>query len=406
MKKIALGVTSSVSIYKACEILRGFQKNGIAVQVIMTPNAAKLISPRLFSALSGRRAEVDLFGEEEVNRVAHISLAEEISLLVIAPATANIIAKLAGGVADDFLSTFYLAVRCPVLIAPAMNEAMYLHPQTQSNIRKLRAVGVELVLPEKGYLACREAGWGRLAEPGRIVDQGLQLLKRSESLKGRTILVTAGPTRESLDPVRYLSNRSSGRMGYELAGEALRRGAAVILISGPTSLLPPFGAEVRAVETAAEMAREVEKNFAQADALIMAAAVADFRMTAPSLRKIKKKGVPRALSLVPTEDILAALSRKRDRAMKLVVGFAAETEDVAANALQKLRAKNLDLIVANDVSRKDIGFDSEDNQVVIIDRKGTAFESDKAGKRQISRLIMDRVEVLLERKKREASRTS
>ncbi|HUU38983.1 MAG TPA: bifunctional phosphopantothenoylcysteine decarboxylase/phosphopantothenate--cysteine ligase CoaBC [Candidatus Desulfaltia sp.] len=399
MHKIALGVSSSVSIYKACEVLRGFQKKGIAVQVIMTPNAAKLVSPQLFSALSGREAAVDLFGEGDTDRIAHISLAEEISLLVIAPATANIIAKLAGGVADDFLSTFYLAVRCPVLIAPAMNEAMYLHPQTQSNIRKLQAAGVEFILPGKGYLACREEGWGRLPAPERIVECGLQLLERSESLKGRTILVTAGPTREPLDPVRYLSNRSSGRMGYELAGEALRRGARVIIVSGPTSLFPPPGAEMRAVETAAEMAREVKKNFAWADVLIMAAAVADFRSAGRSQKKIKKREAPPVLRLVPTEDILATLGRDGGRAKRIIVGFAAETEDVAANALKKLRAKKLDLIVANDVSRKDIGFNSEDNQVMIIDRKGTAVESDKASKREISRLIMDRIEVLLDRKK-------
>jgi len=399
MNKIALGVTSSISIYKACEILRSFQKKGIAVQVIMTPNAAKLVSPRLFSALSGRPATVDLFGEGETDRIAHISLAEEVSLLVIAPATANIIAKLAGGVADDFLSTFYLAVRCPVLIAPAMNEAMYLHSQTQSNIRKLRAAGVEFVLPGKGYLACREEGWGRLPAPEKIVESGLRLLERSESLKGRTILVTAGPTREPLDPVRYLSNRSSGRMGYELAGEALRRGARVILISGPTSFFPPVGAEMRAVETAAEMAGEVKKHYTRADVLIMAAAVADFRPAGPSPQKIKKREAPPALRLAPTEDILATLGRAGGRAKRIIVGFAAETEDVPANALKKLRAKKLDLVVANDVSRKDIGFDSEDNQVMIIDRKGKVVESDKASKREISRLIMDRIEVLLDRKK-------
>ncbi len=399
MLKIALGVSSSISIYKACEVLRGFQKKGIAVQVIMTPNAAKLVSPRLFSALSGKQTAVDLFGEWDSDRIAHISLAEEVSLLVIAPATANIIAKLASGVADDFLSTFYLAVRCPVLIVPAMNEAMYLHPQTQSNIRRLLAAGVEFVLPEKGYLACREEGWGRLPSPDRIVERGLHLLKRSESLKGRTILVTAGPTREPLDPVRYLSNRSSGRMGYELAGEALRRGARVVLISGPTSLYPPPGADLRAVETAAEMAREVKRHFGRADVLIMAAAVADFRVAGRSQQKIKKSEASQALRLVPTEDILAALGRGRGRAGKIVVGFAAETEDVAANALRKLRAKNLDLVVANDVSRQDIGFDSESNQVVLIDRRGTAVESDKASKREISRLILDRIEVFLGRRK-------
>jgi phosphopantothenoylcysteine decarboxylase / phosphopantothenate---cysteine ligase len=395
MKKIALGVTSSIGIYKACEVLRGFQRKGIDVRVVMTPNAAKLISPQLFSALSGHPAAVDLFGDDSPDRIAHISLAEEISLLVIAPATANIIAKLANGVADDFLSTFYLAVRAPVLIAPAMNEAMYLHPQTQANILRLRSAGVEFVLPEKGYLACREAGWGRLAAPEKIVEHGLAILEKSKSLKSRTVLVTAGPTREPLDPVRFLSNRSSGKMGYALAAEALRRGARVVLISGPSSLYPPLGVELRPVETAAEMSREVKSLLPRADVLIMAAAVADFRPAKKSGKKIKKREAPSALQLVPTEDILGSLSRLPGRAGKVIVGFAAETGDVAANASTKLREKKLDLIIANDVSRKGIGFDSDLNRVMIIDKKGAAVESPVASKREISRLIMDRVEVLL-----------
>jgi phosphopantothenoylcysteine decarboxylase/phosphopantothenate--cysteine ligase len=398
MKKIALGITSSISIYKACEVLRGFQKKGFDVQVIMTPNAAQLISPRLFSALSGNKAAVDLFGDEQ-DRISHIALAGEISLLVIAPATANIIAKLAGGIADDFLSTLYLAARSPVVIAPAMNEAMYLHPRTQANILRLQSAGVEFVLPEKGYLACKDEGWGRLVAPEKIVEHGLALLQKSESLKSRTVLVTAGPTREPIDPVRFLSNRSSGKMGYALAGEARRRGARVILVSGPTSLLSPFGVEFRPVETAADMSREIKNLFPRTDILIMAAAVADFRPAAPSAQKIKKKEAPPALELTPTEDILASLGRAAGRAKKVVVGFAAETTDIAAGAARKLREKKLDLIVANDVSRPGIGFDSDFNQVVIIDRKGVVFESPTAGKREISRLIMDRVEVLLGGKK-------
>jgi phosphopantothenoylcysteine decarboxylase / phosphopantothenate---cysteine ligase len=399
MKKIALGVTSSISIYKACEILRGFQKKGFDVQVIMTPNAARLVSPRLFSALSGNPAAVDLFGDEPADRISHIALAEEISLLVIAPATANIIAKLAGGVADDFLSTFCLAARCPVVIAPAMNEAMYLHPQTQANILKLQTAGIEFVLPDKGYLACRDEGWGRLVAPEKIVEHGLALLQKSESLKSRTVLVTAGPTREPVDPVRFLSNRSSGKMGYALAAEARRRGARVVLVSGPTALLPPFGVELRSVETAADMSREVKKIFPRADVLIMAAAVADFRPARPAPQKIKKKESPSALRIVPTEDILASLSRAEGRAGKVVVGFAAETADLTAGAARKLREKKLDLIVANDVSREGIGFDSDINQVVIIDRKGDVFESPPAGKGEISRLVLERVEDLLGRKK-------
>lgn len=399
MKKIALGVTSSIGIYKACEVLRGFQRNEVEVQVIMTANATKLVSPLLFSSLAGRRTIVGLFEGEDVGRVAHVSLAEEVSLLLVAPATANIIGKFASGVADDFLSTFYLAVRCPVLLAPAMNEAMYLHPQTQANIQRLTAAGAEFVLPAKGYLACGTEGWGRLAEPGEIVERGLALLSRAESLRGKTILLTAGPTREAIDPVRFLSNRSSGKMGYELAAEALRRGARVILVSGPTALPPPCGAEVKLVETAAEMSREVKRNFARSDAVIMAAAVADFRPAAAAEQKIKKGRAPGALPLVPTEDILAGLGRRAGRSKKVLVGFAAETENVGANAELKRRQKGLDLIVANDVGRRDIGFDSEFNQVVMIGREGSVFHSERRSKREISRLILDRLEVLFGEKK-------
>lgn len=398
MKKIALGVTSSISIYKACEILRGFQKRGIEAQVIMTRNATHLVSPRLFSALSGRKTIVDLFGEDYQDEIAHVSLAEEISLLVVAPATANIIGKFASGVADDFLSTLFLTVRCPVLIAPAMNEAMYLHPQTRANIQKLCSSGVEFILPEQGYLACKEEGWGRLAAPEEIVEQGLVLLQRSERLKGRKFLITAGPTREPLDPVRFLSNRSSGKMGYELAAEALRRGAEVVLVSGPTVLIPPAKAELRKVETAEEMAREVMKRFPQADALIMAAAVSDFKLASVSPQKIKKRKAAQGIELVQTEDILTALKQKRGRGRKIVVGFAAETENLEANALKKLKEKELDLVVANDVSQEGIGFDSDMNQVTLIDKEGGVFESDKLSKREISRLILDKIGVLLEEK--------
>ncbi len=398
MKKIVLGVTSSISLYKACEILRRFQDNGIQVQVIMTRNATRLISPQLFSALSGRRTLVDLFGEDDVDRIAHVSLAEEASLLVVAPATANIIGKFASGVADDFLSTFYTSVRCPVLIAPAMNEAMYFHPQTQANIGKLRGLGVEFVLPEKGYLACKEEGWGRLATPGQIVDRGMELLTKSESLRQKKILITAGPTREPLDPVRFLSNRSSGKMGYELAAEALRRGGEVVLISGPTALIPPVKAAVINVRTAAEMAREVYKNLPGADVLIMAAAVSDFRFEREGSQKIKKSKAPAKVGIVRTEDILTGVRKKKRKKGLVVVGFAAETEDVERNALAKLREKKLELIVANDVSSRETGFESDFNQVLLIDKRGVVADTGRLTKREISRLIMDKIEDLLERK--------
>ena len=262
MKKIALGVSSSIGIYKACEVLRGFQKNGLQVQVVMTKNATRLVSPLLFSSLSGLETIVDLFDEPAARTIGHVYLAKEISLLCVAPATANVLGKFANGVADDFLSTLFLAVRCPVLIAPAMNEAMFIHPRTQANIAVLRASGAEFVEPEQGYLACGDEGWGRLAEPEKIVREGLSLVGRTESLKGKTVLVTAGPTREFMDPVRFLSNPSSGKMGYELAAEAVRRGARVVLISGPSALLPPAGVKLQKVTTAAEMREAVLQAFA------------------------------------------------------------------------------------------------------------------------------------------------
>jgi len=398
MKKIALGVTSSISIYKACEILRRFQDNGIQVQVIMTRNATRLISPQLFSALSGRKTLVDLFGEDDGDRIAHVSLAEEVSLLVVAPATANIIGKFASGVADDFLSTFYTSASCPILIAPAMNEAMYFHPQTQANIGKLRGLGVEFVLPERGYLACKEEGWGRLAAPGQIVERGLALFKKSESLRQKKLLITAGPTREPLDPVRFLSNRSSGKMGYELAAEALWRGGEVVLISGPTALVPPVKAVVINVQTAAEMAREVYRNLPGADVLVMAAAVSDFKFESMAPQKIKKSKVPTKVGIIRTEDILAGVRQKKRKKGLVVVGFAAETEHVKRNALAKLREKKLDLMVANDVASGEIGFESDFNQVILIDRRGVVAETERLTKREISRLIMDKIEDLLDRK--------
>lgn len=395
MAKITLGVCSSVSLYKACEIIRGFQKEKFQVQVILTKNASRLISPLLFSALSGQKALVDLFDEEYSDEIPHVDLAKETSLLLVAPATANMIGKFASGVADDFLSTFYTASNCPVLIAPSMNEAMYLHRQTQENIRKLRAMGVRFVEPEKGYLACKDIGWGRLAAPEKIVEEGLSLIKKSDSLKGKTVLVTAGPTREFLDPVRFLTNRSSGKMGYELAEEALRRGAEVILISGPTHIFPPPEAKLKKVRTAQEMEKEVVAHFGQADVVIMAAAISDFRFAETSSQKIKKEKLEKKIDVVPTEDILQKLSSKKGA--KIIVGFAAETEDVVNNALKKMKKKSLDLIVANNVLDEGIGFESDFNQVSIIFPDGKTIHTEKKSKLEISQIILDRVEDILGR---------
>ncbi len=362
----------------------------------MTPNAAKLVSPLLFNSLSGHRTIVELFEEDHPWAVAHVALAKETALFVVAPATANIIAKFAAGVADDFLSTFYLAVGAPVLVAPAMNEAMALHPQTQDNMSKLRTRGVAFVEPAKGYLACGDEGWGRLAEPVEIVRRGLELLRRSAGLAGRTVLVTAGPTREYLDPVRYLSNRSSGKMGYEMAREALARGAKVVLVSGPTQEIPPVRAEIVRVGTAAEMEEEVFKRFPKSDIVVMAAAVADLTFAAKAPRKIKKQALPRKLEFVPTRDILDTLGRRKKR--QFLVGFAAETDDVKTNALSKIRSKRLDLIVANDVSKPGVGFDADDNQALLIDARGRVAETAKMSKRELSRVIWDAIEASLGQK--------
>lgn len=390
MKKIAMGICSSVSIYKACEIIRGFQKENCEVRVIMTANATRLVSPRLFAALSGRRVIVDLFEDEVSDEISHIELAKQISLLLVAPATANMIGKFASGIADDFLSTFHLAVNCPILVAPAMNEAMYLHKQTQSNIKRLREQGIHFVEPEKGYLACKDEGWGRLASVEKIVKTSLRLLNKSQSFSGKTFLITAGPTREYADPVRYLSNPSSGKMGYELAEEAMQRGAEVILISGPTHIIPPRGASIEKVESAEEMEREVGRHFPEADVLIMAAAVSDFKFATFSPQKIKKQKKAQTIQLIPTPDILQKLGKKKGK--RILVGFAADSEKIEENALKKAIQKNLDVIVANDITAKGTGFGSDYNQVTILFPDGKIIHSEKRSKQEISAMVMDVIE--------------
>ncbi len=392
-KTVALGVTSSVSVYKACEILRGFQKAGCEVQVLMTRNAARLVTPFLFSSLAGRAAVVDLFEAPTSWSVAHVALAKEAGLLCVAPATANIIAKFAGGVADDALSTFFLAARCPVLVAPAMNETMFLHPQTQENIARLKARGVAFIDPEQGTLACGDEGWGRLAEPEAIVREGLRLLGRTESLRGRRLLVTAGPTREFLDAVRFISNPSSGKMGFELAREAAGRGAEVVLVTGPTTLLPPPGVRVEAVVTAAEMREAVLSHFDGADAVLMAAAVSDFSFGRSFRGKVKKGDLAGRVELVATHDILAELGKARTR--QILVGFAAETEETEARAAAKLKAKKVELMVANSVSEPGIGFGADENRVTFVWPDGRRRATSRLPKREIAAAVLDEVEVLL-----------
>lgn len=390
MSTVVLGVSSSISIYKACEVLRGFQRGGCRVRVVMTANATRLVSPLLFDSLSGGKTVVGLFDRDVEWSVAHVSLAREAELLCVAPATANIIAKFAAGLADDFLSTFHLAVRCPVLLAPAMNTAMLEHPQTRANVDALRARGVAFVAPEAGYLACGDEGPGRLAEPSRIVEAGLALIRRGGSLSGRVVLVTAGPTREPLDPVRFLSNPSTGKMGYELAREARARGAEVILVSGPTTLPAPPGVAVDRAGSAAEMEAAVRRHFARADVVVMAAAVADFGFARIYPAKVRKGELPASLDIVPTPDILRGLAAEKGG--RILVGFAAETTDVLERAAAKLADKRLDLMVANDVSAPDAGFGSDFNRVTLLRPGREPRPSGRLTKREIAGLVWDAVE--------------
>lgn len=396
MGKVVVGICSSISVYKSCEIIRGFQKCGYEVQAIMTKNATRLIQPLLFSAITRSAVHVDTFDKKETENISHITLAKEAALFVVAPATANMIGKMASGIADDFLSTFYMAVGCPVVVAPAMNEAMYLHNQTQMNIKKLLSFGVHFVEPDQGYLACGDEGWGRLASSEKIVEEGLKLIQKSQSLVGKNVLVTAGPTREYLDPIRFLSNRSSGKMGYRIAEEALRRGACVTLISGPTYISPPKGVELFMVQTTDEMADQTFKHFKKSDVVIMAAAVSDFTFKDMASQKLKKRTLPKSIMLVQSQDILKKLGEKKGK--KILIGFAAETENIEANSLQKIKEKNLDFVVANDVVDETIGFESDFNQVIFVLPNGQTMRTDRMSKTAVSQLIWDRVEDLLGKK--------
>jgi phosphopantothenoylcysteine decarboxylase/phosphopantothenate--cysteine ligase len=389
---IVLGISSSISIYKACEIVRRFQERKQTVQVIMTPNASRLIDPRLFKALTGRPVLVDLFEEGISEDIRHVELANQSALFMIAPATANVIGKMAAGVADDFLTTFYLAAGGPVAVAPAMNERMYLHASVQKNIQRLKARGVRFIEPDRGYLACGVSGWGRLADPEKIVEAGMGMIAQSCSLKKAKVIVTGGPTREYMDPVRFISNRSSGKMGWEMAEEAFRRGADVTLISGPAAVYPSPGIEYVQVDTGGEMAGEIEKRLKETDILVMAAAVSDYKFTERSPEKKKKGGRGSLPELSAALDILRKIGEQKENLF--LVGFAAETRNLKEYALEKMKSKNLDIIVANDISRKDAGFDSDWNQVSIFRRDGETVETPRESKHEISRRIWNEIEDL------------
>lgn len=397
MAAIALGVSGGIGAYKAAEVVRGLQQRGHDVTVIMTRAARRFVGELTFEALTRRRVITSQWTPGINAEIEHIALAAGIELLVVAPATANVIAKFAHGLADDFLSSLYLATRARVLVAPAMNSHMLAHPAVVENLARLQARGVAIVEPGEGYLACGWVGKGRLAEPEAIVAAAEQLLcPAASALAGRRVLVTAGPTYEDLDPVRYIGNRSSGRMGYAIAEEAARRGAVVTLVAGPGRLPPPPGTSVVPVRSAAEMHAAVIARADDADLVVMAAAVADYTPVAPAARKIEKTDAPLTVTLVRTRDILAELGALPSRAQgrPVLVGFAAETDDVVARARAKLARKRADLIVANDVSRADAGFEVETNAVVLVSPEGVE-ELARQSKSAVAARILDRVEPLV-----------
>ena len=399
--KIALGVTGGIAAYKSAEVVRLLQDRGIRVQVIMTRAAQEFVRPLTFAALSGEKVITGMFSQAEEpppnidSAIEHIAVAQSIDALVVVPATADILAQFAQGIASDFLSTLYLATAAPVVVAPAMNVNMWNHPATQANLQTLRQRGVKVVEPGSGYLACGMIGEGRLADNAAIIAAVLEALGAAQDFAGETLLITAGPTREKIDPVRYISNRSSGRMGYALAEATLRRGARVLLVSGPTSLTPPGAAEVTRVESAEEMRDAVMKLLPQATIVIKTAAVSDYRAKSMAGQKIKRKG-PMTLELEGTPDILKDLARKKTT--QIVVGFAAETENVLENARQKLVSKNLDAIVVNDVSREGVGFDSDRNAVTIITRD-EIVDVPETTKWEVAQRVLDQVVKLREHRK-------
>jgi phosphopantothenoylcysteine decarboxylase/phosphopantothenate--cysteine ligase len=392
MPVVVLGVTGCIGAYKACEVLRELQRRGLDVRVAMTEAATRFVSPLTFETLSRHPVFHDQWETEAGEGVRHVDLADEADLLLVAPATANTIGKMARGIADDALSTLHLATRAPVVVAPAMNVNMLSHPAVEENLAILRARGVTVVEPGSGYLACGWLGKGRLAEPEAIVATALAVLRRRRDLAAETILVTAGPTVEDIDPVRFVSNRSSGRMGYRLAEAARDRGARVVLVSGPTSLRPPAGVEVVDVRSAVDMERAVREHVGSATVVIAAAAVSDYRPAEPRPSKIKKTGETLSLQLVRTPDVLKGLGEAKGE--RLLVGFAAETEALEENARRKLEEKNLDLVVANDVSAEGAGFGGETNAAVLLRRDGTRVEVPLASKRELAERILDEVRAL------------
>jgi phosphopantothenoylcysteine decarboxylase/phosphopantothenate--cysteine ligase len=388
--KIVLGVTGCIGAYKAAELVRGLKKRGHAVQVVLTKNAREFVTPLTLETLSELPVITDLFGPVREEGIRHISLTEECSLFLVAPCSADVVAKLALGIADDFLTTFAIANRAPTMIAPAMNTNMLGHPAVAANLETLRSRGVEIVEPGEGWLACGWMGKGRLAEPEEIVRRVEARLAGSKDFEGLRLLVSAGPTAEPLDPVRVLTNRSSGKMGFRVAERARARGAEVVLVSGPSSEPDPAGVDIVRVQTAAQMKEAILERLDAVDVVVMAAAVADYRPEVAAPQKIKKNEKPLTLKLVRTDDILTAIAGQR-RKEQTIVGFAAETESLEANAREKLARKKLDLIVANDVSRANSGFEVDTNEAALFRADGGVRKLPLLSKLALANEILDEI---------------
>jgi len=389
--RVALGVGGGIAAYKAAEVARLLAQRGVQVRVIMTSSAQEFVRPLTFAALTGQKVITGLFPEGGAegtlsSAVEHIGVALENDLLLVAPTTADLMAKFAHGLADDFLSTLYLAFPGPTVLAPAMNTGMWQHPATQANLATLRARGITIVDPDSGFLACGMVGPGRLAEPESIVETVVRKLAVRRDLEGETVLITAGPTQEPIDPVRYISNRSSGKMGYALAEAAVARGAKVVLVSGPVTLSPPAGVVLVPVRTAAEMRDAVFQHLGEATIIIKAAAVADFQVARVAEQKIKKTAARVSLELDPTPDILLELGRRKED--RLLIGFAAETQNLKSEARRKLEAKGADMIVGNLVG-EGAGFESDENEVILVMRTGEVREVPRASKRKVADAIFD-----------------
>ncbi len=389
-KKIALAVSAGIAAYKAVELLRMLMKEGAEVQIVMSANAGEFVTPLTFEALSRKPVYHQLFNLENSADMKHIRIAENADLMLVVPATASTLGKMANGLADDALSNLYLAFKGPVMIAPAMNEGMWRNLAVKENIEKLKSRGVKFIEPEDGELACKTTGPGRLANLDTILERVKSHFKQFHDLQGLRILVTAGPTHEPLDPVRYISNPSSGKMGYALAEQAKARGAEVVLISGPTHLKPPMGVGFKACKTAGEMNSLVQQCFPECDVLVMSAAVGDFTAEKLEKEKIKKRSREgQTLNLVPTKDILMEVSKIKTQ--QFVVGFAAETQNLIQSALEKLRNKKLDLIVANDISAPGIGFQSDNNQVTLVDSDEQVENLPRMAKQKIANILLDKI---------------